>query len=77
MIRILLYGIIFYFTYRLIVSMFRPKHAGAGHGRNGSSPGNPRQKVTIQYDREKARSKVADDVGEYVDFEEVKEEKKS
>jgi hypothetical protein len=32
--------------------------------------------VTIQYDREKARSKVADDVGEYVDFEEVKEEDK-
>jgi hypothetical protein len=50
---------------------------GAGHGRNGSSPVNPRQKVTIQYDREKAKSKVADDVGEYVDFEEVKEEEKS
>ena len=74
--RILLYAIIFYFVYRLLDSMFKPKRAGAGAGGSNPSRGS-KQKVTIQYDRDKAKSKVGDDVGEYVDFEEIKEEKKS
>ncbi len=70
--RIILYAVIFYFIYRLLDSIFRPKRAGAGTGHTG---GSPRQKVTVQYDRDKAKSKVGDDVGEYVDFEEIKDDK--
>jgi hypothetical protein len=73
MIRIILYAVIFYFIYRLLDSIFRPKRASAGAG-NGSGNRSPRQKVTVQYDRDKAKSKVGKDVGEYVDFEEVKKE---
>jgi hypothetical protein len=29
----------------------------------------------VQYDPEKAKSKVADDVGEYIEYEEIKEKK--
>ncbi len=72
MIRFILYAIIFYFIYRLLDSIFRPKRAGASTGHPSSSP---RQKVTVQYDRDKAKSKVGDDVGEYVDFEEIKDDK--
>lgn len=69
MLRIVLYAIIFYFVYRFLDSMFRPKRASAGNHSNKA----PKQKVTVQYDRDKAKSKVADDVGEYVDFEEIKD----
>jgi hypothetical protein len=72
--RILLYAIIFYFIYRLLDSIFKPKRASAGAG--SSDTRNPKQRVTVQYDRDKAKSKVSDDVGEYVDFEEIKEDKK-
>ena len=71
MLRIVLYAVIFYFVYRFLDSMFRPKKANAGN-HSGKAP---KQKVTVQYDRDKAKSKVADDVGEYVEFEEVKEDK--
>jgi hypothetical protein len=66
--RLILSAIIFYFVYRLLDALFRPakKRAAAAQ---------PRQKVTIQYDPEKAKSKVGDDVGEYVDYEEIKEKK--
>jgi hypothetical protein len=70
MIRIVFYAIIFYFVYRLLDSFFRPNKARAGQ-----NTGAPRQKVTVQYDRKKAKSKVSREVGEYVDFEEVKEDK--
>lgn len=73
MIRIILYAVIFYFIYRLLDSIFRPKRASAGSG-NASGNKSPRQKVSVQYDRDKAKSKVGKDVGEYVDFEEVKKE---
>lgn len=71
MIRIILYAIVFYFVYRLLDSIFKPQRATA---RSGNAT--PKQKVTVQYDREKAKSKVANDVGEYVDFEEIKDGKK-
>jgi hypothetical protein len=64
--RLILSAIIFYFVYRLLDAMFRPRKAAAAQ---------PRQKVTVQYDPNKAKSKVADDVGEYVDYEEIKEKK--
>jgi len=66
--RLILAAIVFYFVYRLLDSLFSPK-------RKQAATGTPRQKVTIQYDPEKAKSKVADDVGEYVDYEEIKEKK--
>jgi hypothetical protein len=76
MIRILLYAVVFYFIYRLLDSIFRPKRASANAGGTTRAPRGSKQKVTIQYDRDKAKSKVGDDVGEYVDFEEIKEEDK-
>jgi hypothetical protein len=74
MLRIL-YATIFYFIYRLSDSIFKPKRAGAGAGYSGNPSGGSKQKVTIQYDREKAKSKVGNDVGEYVDFEEIDDNK--
>ncbi len=69
--RIILYAVIFYFVYRLLDSMFKPKRAGAGAGERTNASRSPKQKVTVQYDRDKAKSKVSKNVGEYVDFEEV------
>lgn len=70
--RIIVTAIVFFFVWRFLNSFFRPKQQ--------TSPNNqqqkPNQKVTVQYDRDKAKSKVGDDVGEYVEFEEIKEEKK-
>jgi hypothetical protein len=53
--------------------MFRPQRATGGRGDMNTNRSKPRQKVTVQYDKQKAKSKVADDVGEYVDFEELKD----
>ncbi len=64
--RLILTAIVFYFVYRLLDALFRP-------AKKQTASGNPRQKVTIQYDPEKAKSKVSDDVGEYVDYEEIKD----
>lgn len=69
--RIILTAIIFFFVWRFLNSFFKSKETSPNH----QSQPKPNQKVTVQYDREKAKSKVGDDVGEYVDFEEVKEEK--
>lgn len=66
--RLILTAIIFYFVYRLLDSLFKPR-------KKQTAGGNPRQKVTVQYDPEKAKSKVADDVGEYIEYEEIKEKK--
>lgn len=71
MIRFLFYAVIFYFVWRLLDSMMRPKRETSPNAKQKG----PNQKVTVQYDREKAKSKVGDDVGEYVDFEEIKEKK--
>lgn len=68
MARIILTAIIFYFVYRLLDSIFKPR-------KKQPAGGSPRQKVTINYDPEKAKSKVADDVGEYIEYEEIKEKK--
>jgi hypothetical protein len=63
--RLILSAIIFYFVYRFLDALFRPKRQPAA--------AQPRQKVTVQYDPNKAKSKVADDVGEYVEYEEIKD----
>lgn len=69
MLRFILYIIIFFFVYRFLESLFKPKR------QTSPSQGerNPKQKVTVQYDKKKANSVVSKDVGEYVDFEEVKD----
>ncbi len=36
---------------------------------------NPNQKVTVKYDKEKSKSKISKNIGEYVDFEEIKDDK--
>ena len=64
--RLILSAVIFYFVYRLLDSLFKPR-------KKQTASGNPRQKVTVQYDPEKAKSKVGDDVGEYIEYEEIKE----
>ena len=71
MIRFIFYIVIFYFVWRLLNSFFRPSRQTAP---NQNSP-SPKQKVTVQYDKDKAKSKVGSDVGEYVEFEEINEEK--
>jgi len=63
MARFILLTIIAYFIYRLLDSIFRPAK---------KSPAQ-KQQVTVQYDRDKAKSKVGKDVGEYIDYEELKE----
>ena len=69
MVRFIFYIVIFYFVWRFLNSFFKPKETSPNH----KNQGKPNQKVTVQYDREKAKSKVGDDIGEYVDFEEIKE----
>lgn len=66
--RLILSAIIFYFVYRLLDSLFKPR-------KKQTASGTPQQKVTVQYDPEKAKSKVSDDVGEYIEYEEIKEKK--
>ncbi len=69
--RFILYAIVFYFVWRFLDSLF-------SFGRRQTSPNTnpnrkPNQKVTVQFDRKTAKSKVRKDVGEYVDFEEIDE----
>jgi len=72
MIRFIIYIVIFYFVWRFLNSFFKPKQQTSPNNRQQRKPN---QKVTVNYDRDKAKSKVGDDVGEYVEFEEIKEEK--
>lgn len=72
MLRFIFYIVIFFFVYRLLNSFFKPKSQTSPSQNMGQ---NPRQKVTVNYDKTKSRSKVSKEVGEYVDFEEIKEEK--
>ncbi len=71
MIRFIFYIVIFYFVWRLLNSFFRTSRQTAPN----QNPSTPKQKVTVRYDKDKAKSKVGSDVGEYVEFEEIKEEK--
>jgi hypothetical protein len=70
--RIIVTAIVFFFVWRFLNSFFKPKQQTSPN----SQQRKPNQKVTVQYDRDKAKSKVGNDVGEYVEFEEIKEEKK-
>jgi len=71
MLRFIFYAVIFYFVWRFLNSFFKPRETAP----NNQNQQKPNQKVTVQYDRDKAKSKVGEDVGEYVEFEEVKEDK--
>lgn len=64
MARFLLLTIIAYFIYRLLDSIFRP---------TPKKKPESKQRVSVQYDPEKAKSKVGKDVGEYIDYEEIKD----
>ncbi len=72
--RFILYAVVFYFVWRFLDSMF-------SFGRRQTSPNTnpsrkrPNQKVSVQFDKKSAKSKVRKDVGEYVDFEEIDEKK--
>ena len=70
--RIIVTAIVFFFVWRFLNSFFKPRQETSPNSRHKSKPN---QKVTVQYDRDKAKSKVGDDVGEYVEFEEIKEDK--
>ncbi len=65
--RFILFSIIFYFVWRFLDSFFRTNRQTAPNAPRAER----KQKVTVNYDRKKSRSKVGKNVGEYVDFEEV------
>ena len=73
--RFILYAVVFYFVWRFLDSMF-------SFGRRQTSPNanpnrrKPNQKVSVQFDKKSTKSKVAKDVGEYVDFEEIDDSKR-
>ena len=68
--RFIFYAVIVYFVWRFLDSLFSPRA-------RQTSPNSkrPNQKVTVQYNRKATKSKVGKDIGEYVDFEEVEDDK--
>ncbi len=67
MIRFIIIALVAIAVIRYILKLVTPQGASANRGPNN---------VTMQYDKEKAKSKTPDDVGEYVEFEEVEDSSK-
>lgn len=65
--RIILIALIAFAVIRYVLRLLTPQGASANRGSDN---------VTMQYDKEKAKSKTPDDVGEYVEFEEVEDSSK-
>ncbi len=62
--RILIIALVAYAVIRYVLKLVTPQRAAAGRGSDH---------VTMKYDKEKAKSKTPDNVGEYVEFEEVED----
>lgn len=76
--RLIIFGLFFYLIYFLvkyiIIKPFKEGYATGGNKRSGNPFSKREGEVTITYNPHKDR-KLSDKVGEYVDYEEVKDSK--